>query len=131
MALHGIGTSRRHAKLELVEAHMDGVWLCMVYLYDPLEHRVSFVNMNQLLVTQSIVCPQETDHVFDKLAVWGPHEPVWAHLGPHGPMQGKPQGRCAWWTALFVRGWGASQSQPRWRILRSAELLTLCPAVYA
>ena len=33
-----------------------------------------------------IVCPQETDHVFDKLAVWGPHEPVWAHLGPHGPM---------------------------------------------
>ena len=40
-------------------------------------------------------------------------------------MQGKPQGRCAWWTALFVRGWGASQSQPRWRILRSAELLTL------
>ena len=42
--------------------------------------------MNQLLVTQSIVCPQETDHVFDKLAVWDPHEPVWAHLGPHGPM---------------------------------------------
>ena len=42
--------------------------------------------MNQLLVTQSIVCPQETDHVFDKLAVWGPHEPVWAHVGPYGPM---------------------------------------------
>ena len=36
--------------------------------------------MNQLLVTQSIVCPQETDHVFDKLAVWGPHGPRLAHF---------------------------------------------------
>ena len=77
--LHLRTRSLRCARIEMTQDLRDGV-------YDSLEHRVSFVNMNQLLVTQSIVCPQETDHVFDKLAVWGPHEPVWAHLGPHGPM---------------------------------------------
>ena len=42
-----------------------------------------------------------------------------------------PQGHCAWWTAMCVRRWGASQSQLRWTILQSPELLTLCHAVYA